>query len=154
MLKHFQNTKSVLLDLTTRARQQYCTSSWWTRWSTRPPPSGATWRRSSGTTSTSSCGTSGARSLWGRPGTPTTPTRSSFSLWWTARTGRDSPSQRRNYMLYLAKWWYLRVLLLTLTGHICFYSIPHSSCATARKDFITLQAFLLMDHIYSPVQWV
>jgi len=32
------------------------------------------------------------------PGTRTTPTRSSSSWWWTARTGRDSQSQRRNYI--------------------------------------------------------
>ena len=30
--------------------------------------------------------------------------------------------------------------------HLYFIMLPHSSSSTTRKDFITLQAFLLMDH--------
>lgn len=55
--------------------------AWWRRWSTRRPRSAATWRRSWWRTLTSWCGTLGARSLWGPPGTPTTPTLRWGTLW-------------------------------------------------------------------------
>lgn len=93
----FQNIKSAWWVWTTRARRRSSTSSWWTRWCTHRPPSAATWRRSSGTTSTSSCGTWGGRSHYELHGTLTTPTRSSSSWLWTPQIGRGWQSPRRSF---------------------------------------------------------
>lgn len=66
------------------------------RLSTRHRRSAVTWRRWSGRTSTSWCGTLGARKRCGQPGTRTIVTLSLLSWLWTPQTGRGCPSLKRN----------------------------------------------------------
>ncbi len=77
---------------TTRARRRSCTSSCWTRSSTRRRRSGRTWRRSCGRTYTFWCGTLAGRSRCGRRGTPTTPIPSSWYWSLIRPTGNECRS--------------------------------------------------------------